>query len=138
MSNSLQPHWTACKRVLRYVKETIDYGLTFKKSDSFDLIAYSDADWGSDPDDRRSTSGYYVYLGDNLISSSSKKQSVVSKSSVEFEYRAMALTSAEVTWICSLLKELGIKLSCTPMLLTDSTSVATIATNPVLHSKTNT
>ncbi|KAH9760863.1 hypothetical protein KPL70_000309 [Citrus sinensis] len=136
MSNPLQPHWLACKRVLRYLKETIDYGLTFKKSDSFDLVAYSDADWGSDPDDRRSTSGYCVFLSDNLISWSSKKQSVVSKSSAESEYRAMALASAEITWICSLLKELGLKLNCTPLLLSDSTSAAAIATNPVLHSKT--
>ena len=110
--------------------------MTFKKSDSFDLIAYSDADWGSDPDDRRSTSGYCVFLSDNLISWSSKKQSVVSKSSAESEYRAMALASAEVTWICSLLQELGLKLNCTPLLLSDSTSAAAIATNPVLHSKT--
>ncbi|KAH9687889.1 Integrase catalytic domain-containing protein [Citrus sinensis] len=103
-------------------------------------IAYAvnklNADWGSDPDDRRSTSGYCIYLGDNLISWSSKKQTVVSKSSAESEYRAMALASAEITWICSLLKELGVRLNCTPMLLTDSTSAAAIATNPVLHSKT--
>ncbi|KAH9687883.1 Integrase catalytic domain-containing protein [Citrus sinensis] len=99
-------------------------------------LTYSDADWGSDPDDRRSTSGYCIYLGDNLISWSSKKQTVVSKSSAESEYRAMALASAEITWICSLLKELGVRLNCTPMLLTDSTSAAAIATNPVLHSKT--
>ena len=136
MANPLQPHWTACKRVLRYLKETIDYGLTFKKSDSFDLIAYSDADQGSDPDDRRSTSGYCVYLGNNLISWSSKKQSVVSNSSAESEYRAMALAGAEITWICSLLKELGIKLNYTPLLLSDSISATVIATNPVRHCKT--
>ena len=136
MANPLQPHWTACKRVLRYLKETIDYGLVFKKSSCLDLIAYSDADWGSDPDDRRSTGGYCIYLGDNLVSWSSKKQSVVSKSSAESEYRAMALASAEITWICSLLKELGVKLNSTPLLLSDSTSAAAITTNLVLHSKT--
>ena len=136
MANPLQPHWTAYKRVLRYLKETVDYGMIFKKSDFLDIIAYSDADWRSEPDDKRSTSGYCIYLGDNLISWSSKKQSVVSKSSVESEYRAMALASAEITWICSVLKELGVKLNCTPLLLSDSTSAAAIATNPVLHSKT--
>ncbi|KAH9666887.1 ABC transporter G family member 40 [Citrus sinensis] len=136
MASPLQPHLLACKRVLSYLKETVDYGLSFRKSDSFDLIAYSDADWGSDPDDRRSTSGYCIYLGDNLVSWSSKKQSVVSKSSVESEYRAMALACAEITWICSVLKEINVKLSYTPLLLSDSTSAAAIATNPVLHSKT--
>ena len=68
MVNPLQPHWTTCKRVLIYLKETIDYGLVFKKSDCLDLIAYSDADWGSDPNDRRSTRAYCIYLGDNLVS----------------------------------------------------------------------
>ena len=136
MANPLQPHWTTCKKVLKYLKETINYGLIFKKFDCLDLIAYSDANWGSDPDDRKSTSGYCIYLGDNLISWSSKKQTVVSKSSAESEYRAMALASAEITWICSLLKELGVRPNCTPLLLTDSTSAAAIATNPVLHSKT--
>ena len=136
MANPLQAYQTACKWVLRYLKETIDYGLIFKKSDSFDLIAYSNPDWGSDSDNRRSTSSYCVYLGDNLISWSSKKQSVVSNSSAESEYRVMALAGVEITWICSLLKELGIKLNCTPLLLNDSTSAAAIATNPILHSKT--
>ena len=120
MASPLQPHWLACKRVLRYLKETVDYGLSFRKSDSFDLIAYSDADWGSDLDDRRSTSGYCIYLGDNLVSWSSKKQSVVSKSSAEFEYRAMALACAEITWICSVIKEINVKLNCTPLLLSGS------------------
>ncbi|KAH9751077.1 hypothetical protein KPL71_014139 [Citrus sinensis] len=62
MANPLQPHWIACKRVLRYLKETIDYGLTFRRSDFVDLVLYIDVDWGSDIDDRRSTSGYCVYL----------------------------------------------------------------------------
>ena len=136
MANPLQPHWMAFKRVLRYFKETIDYGLTFRKSDFLDLVIYTDADWGSDINDRRSTSGYCVYLGENLISWSSKKQSIISKSSAESEYRAMALACSKLTWICSILKELDIKLQSTPLLLSDSTTAAAIATNPVMHSKT--
>ncbi|KAH9726484.1 retrovirus-related pol polyprotein from transposon RE2 [Citrus sinensis] len=97
MANSLQPHWLACKRVLRYLKETIDYGMTFKRSDSLDPVIYTDAYWGSDIDDKRSTSGYCVFLGENLISWSSKKQSIISKSSAESEYRAMALACSKLT-----------------------------------------
>lgn len=136
MANPLQPHWLACKRVLRYLKEAVDYGLMFKKSSFLDLVVYSYADWGSDPDDRHSTSGYCVYLGENLTNWSSKKQSVVSKSSAESEYRAMALACTEITWVCYVLTVLKIKLQNAPLLLSDSTSVTAIVTNHVLHSKT--
>ena len=112
------------------------YGISLKKSNSLDLVVYSNAYLGNDPDNRRSTSGYCVYLGDNLISWSSMKQSVVFKSSSESEYRAMTLPCAKITWICSIRKELGVKLNCTSLLLSDSTSATVIATKLVLHSKT--
>ena len=70
-------HWQAVKRILRYLKHTISYGLLLKRSSSTRLGAFSDADWAGCPDDRKSTSGFCVYLGDNLISWSSKKQPTV-------------------------------------------------------------
>ena len=63
----------ACKRVLRYLKETQDYGLKFVKEGELKVTTFTDADWGSDLNDRRSTGAYCVYLGNNLISWSSKK-----------------------------------------------------------------
>ena len=73
MSDPRQPHWIACKRILRYLKSTMNMCLRFRKSEHLDIIAYTDADWASDPDDRRSISSYCVYLGNNLMAWSSRK-----------------------------------------------------------------
>jgi len=102
-------HWSAVKRILRYLKFTVSTGLKIKRSNSILVSAFSDADWAGCVDDRRSTSGFAVFLGSNLISWSSRKQATVSRSSTEAEYKAMANATAEVIWIQTLLRELGIK-----------------------------
>ncbi|KAH9696050.1 retrovirus-related pol polyprotein from transposon RE1 [Citrus sinensis] len=135
MFDPRQPHWTACKRIMRYLKNTMNMCLRFRKSEYFDITAYTDADWASDLDDKRSISGYCVYLGNNLVAWSSRKQGVVARSTAESEYRAMALCSTEITWISSLLSELKLKVDGVPVILSDSTSAAAIAANPVYHSK---
>ena len=105
MQTPTTAHWTTAKRVLRYLKNTLDFGL-FYKPGSFAINAYCDSDWAGDPDDRCSTCGYGVFVGPNLISWSAKKQPVVSKSSTEVEYRCLALVTAEVYWLRMLLCEL--------------------------------
>ncbi|XP_022894088.1 uncharacterized protein LOC111408574 [Olea europaea var. sylvestris] len=101
---STDDHFLTVKRILRYVKGTIHYGLHFCPSTSPGaLVAYSDADWAGCPDTRRSTSGYSIYLGDNLVSWSSKKQPTVSRSSCESEYRALDSTATELIWLTHLL-----------------------------------
>ncbi|XP_057803516.1 uncharacterized mitochondrial protein AtMg00810-like [Salvia miltiorrhiza] len=126
-------HWKACKRLLRYLKEAMDYSLIFPSSSQFlHLTVFSDADWADLLDDHKSTGGYCVFLSSNLLSWSSKKQNVVSRSSTESEYRALADSSVEVIWITSLLSEFGITLPQKPILWCDNKSVATIATNPFL------
>ncbi|VFQ89230.1 unnamed protein product, partial [Cuscuta campestris] len=99
-------HLTAMKRVLRYIHGTATHGITLHRTGTDSLQAYSDADWARCPDTRRSTSGYCVFLGDNLISWSSKRQATTSRSSAEAEYRAVANSVAEASWVRNLLLEL--------------------------------
>lgn len=99
--------------MLRYLKGIAHYGLHFTPAplNHFVVEGYVDADWASWLDDRRSTSGYYIYLGGKLIAWSSKKQAVMARSSTESEYRTLAQAAAEVIWFQSLFHKLGIVLS---------------------------
>ncbi|XP_057487612.1 uncharacterized mitochondrial protein AtMg00810-like [Actinidia eriantha] len=109
-------HWVVILRILRYLRGTQFQSLLLPFTSSLQLHAYSDADWASDPIDRKSTTGFCIFLGDSLISWKSKKQSVVSKSSTEAEYRAMASTTTEIVWLRWLLADMGISVSSpTPM-----------------------
>jgi histone deacetylase 1/2 len=129
-------HWTAVKRILRYLKNTITTGLTFTKSISTLISAFSDADWAGCIDDRRSTGGFAVFFGSNLISWSARKQPTVSRSSTEAEYKALANATAEVIWIQTILKELGIKISKVPCLWCDNMGATYLSANPVFHART--
>jgi hypothetical protein len=73
MYDPREPHLTTMKRILRYLQGTPDYGLLLRRSSSSDLVVYTDADWASCPDTRRFASGYAVFLGDNLVSWSTKR-----------------------------------------------------------------
>lgn len=101
-------HWAAVKRIIRYLKHTLTFGLNRSTNSLHQLSAYSDADWAECPDDRRSTSGYSVHIGSNLVSWSSRKEKTVSKSSTEAEYRGIAIATAELCWMQSILSELGV------------------------------
>ncbi|XP_016169161.1 uncharacterized protein LOC107611781 [Arachis ipaensis] len=102
----LECHWKMVKRVLRYLSGTANYQLHLKKENSMSIIAYSDLDWGGDLDDRKSTNGYCVFLGSNLVSWASRKQTAVARSSIETKYRSMADLVAELIWVNNLLCEL--------------------------------
>ncbi|XP_054817787.1 uncharacterized mitochondrial protein AtMg00810-like [Prosopis cineraria] len=96
MSEPHTTYYVAVLRIIQYIRGTLYHGLHFFASSSLTLRAYSDADWGGDHDDRRSTTGFCIFLGHSLISWRSKKQTLASRSSAESEYRALADTTAEV------------------------------------------
>ncbi|RVW87999.1 Retrovirus-related Pol polyprotein from transposon RE2 [Vitis vinifera] len=97
-------HWDAVIRILRYIKSTPGQGVLYENRGHTQVVGYTDADWAGSPTDRRSTSGYCVFIGGNLISWKSKKQDVVARSSAEAEYRAMALATCELIWLRHLLR----------------------------------
>ncbi|XP_019173884.1 PREDICTED: uncharacterized protein LOC109169456 [Ipomoea nil] len=136
MHTPTEDHWGLLKCVLRYIKGTLDYGLRVSPSVSSDIHAYSDSDWAGCPVDRKSTSGYAVYLGTNLVSWVSRKQRTVARSSTEAEYKGLADVCAEVTWIVSLLRELHLCFSTPPALWCDNLGATYLCANPVFHART--
>lgn len=136
VSDPRQEHLNAAHRILRYLKATPGQGIFFPKKGGTDLIAYCDADWLGCSDTRRSRTGYLVLLGGAPISWKTKKQSVVSRSSAEAEYRAMASTVSEILWLRWLLQDLGSKQTGPTSLLCDNQAARQIANNPVFHERT--
>ncbi|XP_021717883.1 uncharacterized protein LOC110685659 [Chenopodium quinoa] len=115
---------------------TIDHGLHLYPSASHRLITYTDAHWGGCPDTFRSTSGYCCFLGDNLVSWSSKRQHTLSKSSAEAEYRGVANVVSEACWLRNLLLELHCPLRQATIVYCDNVSAIYLSGNPVQHQRT--
>jgi len=129
-------HWTAVKRILRYIRSSMSLGLRITKSSSRLVSGFTDADWAGCVDDRRSTGGFAIFFGSNLVSWSARKQATVSRSSTESEYKSMANATAEIMWIQSLLKELGVRSSPTARLWCDNLGATYLSANPVFHART--
>jgi hypothetical protein len=136
VSASTTVHYSHLLRVLHYLRSTITRRLFFSRSSSLQLQCYSDATWASDPTDHHSLSAYCVFLGGSLIAWKTKKQTAVSRSSVEAKLRAMALLTAEVTWLRWLLVDFGVSVTTSTLVLSDSTGAISIARDPVKHELT--
>lgn len=129
-------HMSALKWTIRYVQGTLDFRLHLYSSSTSTLVSYTDADWGGCPDTRRSTYGYCVFLGDNLISWSSKRQPTLSRSSAEAEYCGVANVVSESCWIRNLLLELHCPVKKATLVYCDNVSAIYLSGNPVQHQRT--
>ncbi|KAG7557929.1 Integrase catalytic core [Arabidopsis suecica] len=136
MSQPKEEHWTAALRVLCYLKNTPGQGIFLQAKTPLVLTAWCDSDWSSCPATRRSLTGWFIQLGGSPISWMTKKHDVVSRSSAEAEYRAMADTVCEILWLRQLLPALGIDCSAPTVLHSDSLSAISLAKNPVYHART--
>lgn len=98
--------WNATIRILRYIKNAPGPGLLYEDKGNGKVVCYFDADWPGSPSDKSSTSGYSVFMGENLISWRSKKQKIVARFSAEAECRVMAAAASEITWLRQLLQQI--------------------------------
>lgn len=139
MEQPKSSHLAAAKRILRYVKGTLDHGVLLpnKKNSSkgAKVFGYSDSDWGGDCDDRKNIAGYLFMFGKAAISWSSKKQGVVALSSCEAEYIAASLAACQGVWIQMLLSELKLDTEESMQLLIDNVSAINLDKHPVAHGK---
>nr|KAJ0195196.1 hypothetical protein LSAT_V11C700353940 [Lactuca sativa] len=131
-----ETHWIAALRVLRYLKATPGQGIFLPADSDLTLVAYCDFDWLGCPFTRRSKTGYFITLGGAPISWKTKKQSVVSRSSAEAEYRSMATTVSEILWLRWLLTDIEASQTAATRLYCDNQATGHIANNPVFHERT--
>ena len=129
-------HMHAIFRVLRYLKSSPGKGLFFVRNNDYKITGYTDADWAGDQTDRKSTSGYFMFVGKNLVTWRSKKQKVVARSSVEAEFRSMAHGVCESIWIKRIIQDLGLRHPEPITLHCDNKAAIAIENNPVQHDRT--
>jgi hypothetical protein len=125
-------HWTAVKRIFRYVAKTSNLGLRFSRQGTLNVLGYSDADWAGDLEERKSRSGYVFLLGGAAVSWQSRLQDSVALSSAESEYVAAVEAGKEAVWFSQLLSQLGEE-SVSKTLYLDNQSAIQLAKNPVYH-----
>lgn len=136
MHKPKQSHMTAALRVIKYIKNAPGLGLFMSSEKSQQLVAYCDSDWAACLQTKKSVTGYMVKYGQSLISWKSKKQETISRSLAEAEFRSMASTVAELSWLTGLFKELEVLVVQPVDLYCDSKAAIQIAVNPIFHERT--
>ncbi|RVW74496.1 Retrovirus-related Pol polyprotein from transposon RE1 [Vitis vinifera] len=131
-----EDHMSAIMQILRYLKSSPGNGLMFSKNDHLRVEGYTDADWAGNIMDRKSTSGYFTFVGGNLVTWRSKKQKVVALSSAEAEFRGMAKGLCELLWLRRLLTEIGFAPDSEMKLFCDNKAAIDISHNPIQHDRT--
>ncbi|KAK4350669.1 hypothetical protein RND71_029982 [Anisodus tanguticus] len=136
MHDPKDKHMNALKRIIRYIQGTLDYDLHLYPSSTSTIVSYTDADWGDCPDTRHSTSDYYMFFGNNLVSWSAMRQYTLSHSSAEAEYRGISNVVSESCWLRSLLLELHCPIQKATLVYCDNVSAVYLSGNPVQHQRT--
>ena len=137
MSIPSKDHWIGVKRVVRYLKGTLRYGLKFTAHEKEpELFGYSDADWVGDVDTRRSTSGYVFQIGSTTVSWSSRKQATVAKSSTEAEYVELSSATQEAVWLRRLMEDLGREMDAPTTIYEDNQGAIELAKNAKYNNRT--
>ncbi len=133
-SRPTKQHWKAVKRIFRYLRGTTHLGLLYAREVESDvLIGYSDADWGGDCNDCKSTSGYLFQIGGTAVTWKSKKQSCVALSTAEAEYMALSGAAQEAIWLRELTSDLGSPQYQPTVIMEDNQSAISMAKNPQFH-----
>ncbi|KAM6589696.1 hypothetical protein CsatA_012301 [Cannabis sativa] len=136
MSAPRTQHMQAINHLICYLKGSPGQGILYSNTSSLNLRGFSDSDWASCPITRRSTMGFCIFLGDCLISWKTKKQPTISKSSAEAEYRPLATTTSEISWLQYLLSDFQIQQTGPAFIYCDNQSAIHIANNPTFHERT--
>ncbi|XP_040989961.1 secreted RxLR effector protein 161-like [Juglans microcarpa x Juglans regia] len=135
MASPIELHLQATKRVLRYLKGTVDLGVFYRKEGNGELMAYTDSNYAGDVDDRKITSSYVFLLNEGAVSWSSKKQPVATLSTTKIEFVAAASCACQGVWMRRVLEKLGHSQGKCTTVLCDNSSTIKLFKNPVMHGR---
>ena len=135
MANPTELHFGTAKRIMRYVKGTLEFEIWYQREGKSELLGYTDSDYAGDVDDSRSTSGYVFLMSGGAVAWSSRKKPIVTLSTTEAEYIAAATCACQAIWMKRILKEIGHKQDEEMVLFCDNTSTIKLSKNVVMHRK---